>query len=70
MSIARDMTNEEWKHSAPEERIEELCVQAPGMTERRLSQLALRFISAKGLSAEFADALEEVIRAEEEAPSP
>ncbi|HDZ51555.1 hypothetical protein LCGC14_0111610 [marine sediment metagenome] len=49
-----------WTHTASDHRIENIAA-FDAEISKDLAQLALRFISEKGLSNDFADALEEVL---------
>jgi hypothetical protein len=53
------LNKENWEHSEGDHRVEEILAYDPALGEK-LAQYALRFISEKGLSDEFADALEGV----------
>ncbi len=58
-----------FEHGQPEDEIEAICVQNPKVGEN-VSCIALRFISEKGLSEEFARILEQIdaeLEAENEA---
>jgi hypothetical protein len=59
MNIVEKMLEKDWRHDADEDRIEALAldIRDPSL----LSKFALRFISGKGLSGEFADALEQIL---------
>lgn len=59
MSLSEKLVKQEWAHDAGDDRVEHLCAFNPDLAER-LPKLALRFISEKGLSEEFADILEEI----------
>ncbi|MFX4300037.1 hypothetical protein ACOK01_24035 [Pseudosulfitobacter pseudonitzschiae] len=71
MSLPEKLLKDEWDHGEGDHRIEHLCAMNPDMNDR-LAKLALRFISEKGLSQEFADLLDEieVIVADDDTPSP
>ncbi len=51
------------QHTEGSHRIEDTCAYHPPMADR-VGQLALRFIAVKGLSEEFADALDEIMAIE------
>ncbi|MCE6959624.1 hypothetical protein LAZ40_11285 [Cereibacter sphaeroides] len=59
MSLARKMIAQGWDHDAGAHRIEEIVAFNPDL-EKRLPMIALRFISEKGLSQEFANLLREI----------
>jgi len=52
------LNKDDWTHTEGDHRIENIAAFDAEISED-LAQLALRFISEKGLSNEFADALEE-----------
>jgi hypothetical protein len=58
-----------WNHTDGDHRIEDIAAQDPVICDQ-MTRLALRFISAKGLSAEFADALDAFQSATQHAPVP
>lgn len=71
MSVLKKLTSEDWDHDEGDHRIEEMGLQTE--IRDRISRLALRFISAKGLSGEFADTLDEILQHEaatDTAPEP
>ncbi|MFG6080441.1 hypothetical protein ACEUZ9_001009 [Paracoccus litorisediminis] len=59
MTLAEKITIEQWTYGEGESRIEDLCAYDPALRDK-VTRLALRFISEKGLSGEFADVLEEI----------
>lgn len=59
MSLAAEITTPTWTHSEADSRIEDLAAHNPDLGEV-ISKIALRFISEKGLSSEFADLLQEI----------
>jgi 23S rRNA U2552 (ribose-2'-O)-methylase RlmE/FtsJ len=59
MSKATEYLKSGWTHSEDEKRIEDLCAYDMELASN-LTRIALRFISEKGLSGEFADTLEEI----------
>jgi len=70
------LDNDDWTHTEGDHRVENIAAYDPAIGEK-LGQYALRFISDKGLSNEFADALEEIQKAadveriaESETPEP
>jgi uncharacterized small protein (DUF1192 family) len=65
MSLAEELLKEDWDHDEGAHRIEDLAAYNPDLGDR-IGRLALRFISEKGLSGEFANLLEEVERIEAE----
>ncbi|WP_027234302.1 hypothetical protein [Leisingera caerulea] len=71
MPLAEKLTADDWQHDAGADRVENIAVYDPKISEA-LPRLALRFISEKGLSEEFADVLEEIqsIEAESNDPAP
>lgn len=68
MSIAERLLQDGWDHDEGAHRIEELAAYNPGLGDR-LGRLALRYISEKGLSGEFADVLDEIERIEADRPA-
>jgi hypothetical protein len=68
MSLAEKLLQEIWDHDEGAHRIEDLAAYNPGLADR-LGRLALRFISEKGLSGEFADVLDEIERIEADRPA-
>lgn len=59
MSHAKEMMVKDWGHSPAEMEVEVLVVMNADLG-RQIERLALRFISIKGLSEEFVEALKEV----------
>ncbi|MBW3243329.1 hypothetical protein KUV57_11635 [Epibacterium sp. DP7N7-1] len=59
MSLAIKLTSEDWDHDEGAHRIEGIASFDSEISDE-LGKLALRFISEKGLSNEFADLLEEI----------
>lgn len=55
--IARKITETAHLHDAGDHRVEDLAANDPAVGDQ-IARLALRFISAKGLSEDFADTLE------------
>jgi len=53
------LNKDDWTHTEGDHRIENIAAFDAEISED-LAQIALRFISEKGLSNEFADALEEL----------
>ncbi|MFG6573617.1 hypothetical protein ACGYLO_18720 [Sulfitobacter sp. 1A13353] len=53
------LTAKNWEHSEGDHRVENIAA-FDAVIDEHLTYLALRFISQKGLSAEFADALEDL----------
>lgn len=68
MLLADKLLQKGWDHDEGAHRIEELAAYNPRLADR-LGRLALRFISEKGLSAEFADVLDEIERIEADRPA-
>ena len=64
MAIVEKMLSGSWQYGEGERRIEDAAIQNPGINDQ-LARLALRFISAKGLADEFADALDEIAMVED-----
>ncbi|MEY8802051.1 hypothetical protein AB9K35_17300 [Leisingera sp. XS_AS12] len=71
MPLAEKLTAGDWQHDEGADRVENIVAYDPKISEA-LPRLALRFISEKGLSEEFADVLEEIqsIEAESNDPAP
>jgi uncharacterized small protein (DUF1192 family) len=63
MSLAEKLISEDWDHDAGADRVEHIAAYNPDLGDR-MGRIALRFISEKGLSEEFADVLEEIERVE------
>lgn len=59
MSVVEKILSGQWEHDEAEQRIEDIAAYNPEITDQ-MHRIALRFISAKGLSDEFADALEQI----------
>ncbi len=53
------LNKDDWEHTEGDHRVENILAYDPALGEK-LAQYTLRFISEKGLSDEFADALEDV----------
>lgn len=68
MSITEKLLSDDWQHDAGADRIEYVCAHNPELA-KGIAKLALRFISEKGHSDEFADVLEEIERIQEAAES-
>lgn len=69
MSIAERITGSGWEHDEGAHRVEHACAYNPELADR-VGMIALRFIQEKGLSAEFADLLEEIDRGPTSDPEP
>lgn len=63
MGLAEKLLQETWDHDAGADRIEDIAAYNPDLGDR-MGRIALRFISEKGLSGEFADLLKEIERIE------
>ncbi|ETX13647.1 hypothetical protein OCH239_09190 [Roseivivax halodurans JCM 10272] len=59
MSLPDKLLMDVWTHDDADHRVEHLAASNPKLGAR-LERFALRFISEKGLTNEFADALEEI----------
>ena len=59
MSLAKDLVSKSWEWSDAEREIEDLVAYSPDL-QASVARLALRFISKKGLSAEFAAVLQDI----------
>lgn len=64
MAIVEKMLSGSWQYGEGERRIEDAAIQNPEVNDH-LARLALRFISAKGLAAEFSDALDKIALVED-----
>ncbi len=77
MGLAEKLLQQNWERDAGADRVEDIAAYNPDLGDR-MGRIALRFISEKGLSEEFADLLEEIERIEadqasapsEDAPAP
>ena len=63
MSLAEKLISEDWTHDSGADRVEHIAAYNPDLAGR-MGRIALRFISEKGLSEEFADLLEQIERIE------
>lgn len=59
MSLAKDLVSKGWEWSEAEREIEDLVAYSPDL-QASVARLALRFISKKGLSGEFAAVLQDI----------
>jgi hypothetical protein len=68
MKLSEKLRSEGWDHDEGAHRVEHVCAYNPDLAGR-VGRIALRFIQEKGLSAEFADLMEEIDQNEAEPPA-